>query len=605
MLDNNYALVSKKGQFEPMWREVYSNKGLSKREVLNLDIVKHCKSILEGIHPMALRVTSALIVGAALINDRKAAYLLTEARESWSRLRIEMRVDSVDLPVQSNKRKHDMDITLNDLDVSDLHDLLDVDTTIAVEIPIFEAPAKTKSVRDDEHVMMDEFGEDIQPRQEAIAEEEYPELDLDNLLDTDIYAESQPVPEAPTDLGDDGMIMGGEGDMDMNMGMDVVEPPMQLDTGGETGSVLGEMPMEESKEEEEEEHHGLVLADLQKELPSKPPARKKRMVVVDEKTELSPEEIRELNSKAIKSLRDPRPLLTRPKMIFKDVVNNASALPLHLCFRRPRLLTIREQCPLSTIPKKIDLSIPFDEDAIARGDDTDAQSKHSASTHGGRDASVRGGEVDERGMDMGLEQPHEGEGASALGFGFEDETPMMSSGGDGGPISYDDSGAPMDMGGMDEMDVQIGDEMNIDDQYETGSVGSRRTGSSGSSRSESSVARPIVGDYVDKDGFFGYLRDKCDIENADVSLKKAIGNKGRNFAARAFYQTLVMSTTGVLAVEQEESFGDVRLHLKKEFVGKSTSPDGYEEGHICGSLLRDASIPNDAHWSSESDDDEE
>lgn len=83
------TLLAKTGPLARVWLASNLEKKLTKQNVLSSDLQNNVKDIIgEGQAPMALRLSSQLLLGVVKIYSRKAKYLLDDCTEALHKIKI-------------------------------------------------------------------------------------------------------------------------------------------------------------------------------------------------------------------------------------------------------------------------------------------------------------------------------------------------------------------------------------------------------------------------------------------------------------------------------------------------------------------------------------
>ncbi len=115
MFYSQYVLT-KKGPLAKIWLAAHMQSKLTKAMVFATDVRKAVDNIIAPEAPMALRLTSNLLLGVVRILSRKAKYLLQESSDAMSSLKLTFRkgaVTGLDLPADENNASFNA-ITLDD-----------------------------------------------------------------------------------------------------------------------------------------------------------------------------------------------------------------------------------------------------------------------------------------------------------------------------------------------------------------------------------------------------------------------------------------------------------------------------------------------------------
>ena len=93
------TLLSKTGPLARVWLASNLERKLTKQNVLQSNLESNVKDIIGSNQaPMALRLSSQLLIGVVKIYSRKAKYLLDDCNEALSRIKSAFRPGNVDLP---------------------------------------------------------------------------------------------------------------------------------------------------------------------------------------------------------------------------------------------------------------------------------------------------------------------------------------------------------------------------------------------------------------------------------------------------------------------------------------------------------------------------
>lgn len=83
------TLLAKTGPLARVWLASNLERKLTKQTVLTSNLENNVRDIIgEGQAPMALRLSSQLLLGVVKIYSRKAKYLLDDCNEAWNKIRI-------------------------------------------------------------------------------------------------------------------------------------------------------------------------------------------------------------------------------------------------------------------------------------------------------------------------------------------------------------------------------------------------------------------------------------------------------------------------------------------------------------------------------------
>lgn len=115
-------VLTKKGPLAKIWLAAHMQSKLTKAMVFGTDLQKAVDSIISPDAPMALRLTSNLLLGVVRILHRKTKYLLQESSDALTKLKLTFRPTAptaVDLPA-SAPASNFAAVTLADASVDDL-----------------------------------------------------------------------------------------------------------------------------------------------------------------------------------------------------------------------------------------------------------------------------------------------------------------------------------------------------------------------------------------------------------------------------------------------------------------------------------------------------
>lgn len=124
MFYSQYVLT-KKGPLAKIWLAAHMQSKLTKAMVFATDVRKAVDKIMRPEAPMALRLTSNLLLGVARILSRKAKYLLQESSEALTKMKLTFRLapsTALDLPPEDNNAAYNA-ITLDSAQSAPLLDL--------------------------------------------------------------------------------------------------------------------------------------------------------------------------------------------------------------------------------------------------------------------------------------------------------------------------------------------------------------------------------------------------------------------------------------------------------------------------------------------------
>ncbi|KAJ8905032.1 hypothetical protein NDN08_001544 [Rhodosorus marinus] len=96
-------ILTRRGPLSKIWLAAHMQNKLTKTMVFSIDLVKACEKIIAPEAPMALRLTSNLLLGAVRVFSRKARYLLSDCSDAVSRIKLAFKISTapVDLPQDS------------------------------------------------------------------------------------------------------------------------------------------------------------------------------------------------------------------------------------------------------------------------------------------------------------------------------------------------------------------------------------------------------------------------------------------------------------------------------------------------------------------------
>ncbi|KAN0036474.1 hypothetical protein ACTFIV_001769 [Dictyostelium citrinum] len=96
-------VLSKRGSLGKIWLAGHWDRKLAKNVVFKTNIPKSVKTILNPHSPMALRMTSHLLLGVARIFSKKAKYLLSDCTEAVIKLKgLSKTISKIDLPSEQD-----------------------------------------------------------------------------------------------------------------------------------------------------------------------------------------------------------------------------------------------------------------------------------------------------------------------------------------------------------------------------------------------------------------------------------------------------------------------------------------------------------------------
>lgn len=127
MFYSQYVLT-KKGPLAKIWLAAHMQSKLTKTMVFGIDVRKAVDKIMAPEAPMALRLTSNLLLGVCRVLSRKTKYLLQESNEAITKMKLTFRkgaTSNLDLPADENNANFNA-ITL-DADTPARAPLLDLD----------------------------------------------------------------------------------------------------------------------------------------------------------------------------------------------------------------------------------------------------------------------------------------------------------------------------------------------------------------------------------------------------------------------------------------------------------------------------------------------
>lgn len=146
-------VLTKKGPLAKIWLAAHMQTKLTKAMVFSTDLRKAVESIISPEVPMALRLTSNLLLGVVRILHRKSKYLLQESSEAMTRLKLAFRSGAnTDLPTRSTTTAAYSAITIQpSVDTLNAPNL-DLDL-----LPARTAPNHTSFLAADRDITIDEF----------------------------------------------------------------------------------------------------------------------------------------------------------------------------------------------------------------------------------------------------------------------------------------------------------------------------------------------------------------------------------------------------------------------------------------------------------------
>ncbi|KAK9461785.1 Rec8 like protein-domain-containing protein [Lipomyces oligophaga] len=202
-------LLSKKGPLARIWLAANLERKLSKAHFLQTSIEKSVVAIVgEDAAPMALRLSSQLLLGVVRIYSRKAKYLLDDCNEALLKLRMTFTRGNVDLAssaVAANPQQLTLANTITDLDFI----LPDPSTTLGFSFEDYDTAAVevsgayTSNAKD---ITLPDLQNSIELARGVEIEDELADMvDDDLVLDTgeDLDAVDQNLADAEQEANDD------------------------------------------------------------------------------------------------------------------------------------------------------------------------------------------------------------------------------------------------------------------------------------------------------------------------------------------------------------------------------------------------------------------
>jgi len=119
-------LFVKKGSLGNIWLEGTMSRKLKKNQIMTSNVTLMCKSIHKPPVALALPTQSTLLRGVVRIHNRKAGYLLEDAHEAQSQMRVVSRAAVVSLPERKLISNYDAITFREDESVSVMIDLPDI-----------------------------------------------------------------------------------------------------------------------------------------------------------------------------------------------------------------------------------------------------------------------------------------------------------------------------------------------------------------------------------------------------------------------------------------------------------------------------------------------
>uniref|UniRef100_A0A7S3EBL5 Rad21/Rec8-like protein N-terminal domain-containing protein n=1 Tax=Rhodosorus marinus TaxID=101924 RepID=A0A7S3EBL5_9RHOD len=96
-------ILTRRGPLSRIWLAAHMQNKLTKTMVFSIDLVKACEKIIAPEAPMALRLTSNLLLGVVRVYLRKAKYLLSDCSDAVSRIKLAFKISTV---ICSPRKQH-------------------------------------------------------------------------------------------------------------------------------------------------------------------------------------------------------------------------------------------------------------------------------------------------------------------------------------------------------------------------------------------------------------------------------------------------------------------------------------------------------------------
>jgi len=521
----------KKGPLSKVWIAAHFHRKLNKNHVLGTDIDVSAKNILDPTAPLALRLSGQLLLGLVRIYQRKVKYLQEDCSDALTKMKMLFRPGNVDLN-EENETAHLAAIThpdtLNDVDnfipdiaPDELENILDPNMhsnsesdLTAPSLYSFDAAASDITLKDainlDGVDLLDDFNEN---------------LVLGPLVDGQDDSKVSEV-ELPRDFEDiDDFNIDPAGDSQ------VLRPNDKSSDYSQMGQDFSGLDASTTDAE------NLLSAPEEHKAAAKPkPARKRKLEIVDKRTELSGKQISAQlkDTSDIVCQRELIPLIVKRSKLRHERIN----VSLQSLLTQP-----------STISASFlgsDLLAAFARNAEIAQLDSEPQEKKSTS-------KKRKAEDLEQNQEFDLNNSGEN-----LFDEFDDLADVNSS------IAI----TPV-------KDPNEEEEEKHSQSHQSLDLSSRdRDGDLNEYFGENAKTR----DKIEKEGeeeLFGWSqRTKkmhqiltTEMRNKkSVQFDKIVDGKARNVAAGIFYQMLVLKTHSVISVDQKKPFEDFTISKDKNFA---------------------------------------
>lgn len=238
MFYSKYMFVTK-GRLAKVWLAAHWEKKLTKQGVLKTDVEESCETIINPMHPLALRVSGQLLVGVSRIYQRKVKYLQEDASDAMTKIKMTFRPSNVDLPPDATvaaegaitmRQEVPMDDwELPDIPLADLARLddpdLDHSLMLDLEMPVGRDGATLQHDGDIEPSTL-EMELDIDGEVSMKLEEEAAQEDLLGITDASLMMDSHTATGDHPDVSMDIIPMD---DMDITMDLGLGEIGVETD----------------------------------------------------------------------------------------------------------------------------------------------------------------------------------------------------------------------------------------------------------------------------------------------------------------------------------------------------------------------------------------
>lgn len=146
-------VLTKKGPLAKIWLAAHMQSKLTKAMVFSTDLRKAVESIISPEVPMALRLTSNLLLGVVRILHRKSKYLLQESSDAMTRLKLAFHPTST----TNLSTRQTTTANYNAITVQPALDSFDAPNLDLEVLPARTAPAHASFLAADRDITIDEF----------------------------------------------------------------------------------------------------------------------------------------------------------------------------------------------------------------------------------------------------------------------------------------------------------------------------------------------------------------------------------------------------------------------------------------------------------------